>query len=576
MTLTVCGSLGGKPVRFCKDFRVCPLTITRAFVNTARPDAVRYYPQPFSCFDVRNDSDAEVDLSAYTFRAYTRDAVYKDIVVDRKLGAHKILTVWFGGKRRLDVGDFCRYFGLDPDRTEIYRSSHSFEMPLGTGKILICHGNRTVCRAWIRFGAYRDARVPLKGAFVYERVPDSATLQVRALRTGDKPGQQDAPRSLAAECGADRLVLADKTRPEIGRALYLCDGSVDAQSLYEKLPEAYRGRECPEILSGSNTGADRLNTYMRKEGWQLLCRAAHSSASTILLALGGGDCGRSRRAWLSLSCVALSSFLGVVWKYLSACGKRVIFLPPENGREYPEDYALLCRAISGAAGTVGAECSIDRRTLAETPNENRYPALPASRPDAISVACVGDRNTQAAEDGDAVPYPELLAGLLGDRYHVRVYAGRDAVAVTGSPRFFEDYVPYEAQALAASEPACVVLWLSVPGPAFGPKPHDAGTFAQRCCDGLRTLAQKYGKHGRAILITPLCCEDSALKDDAAAERVVRQAADACGAEVVDLNRAMAEDESLFCVDKRGIRHLTRAGTERLAGMVCEKIREILP
>lgn len=576
VTLTVCGSSDGMPVRFCKDFRVCPLTVTRAFVNTARPDAVRYYPQPFSCFDVRNDSDAEVDLSAYTFRAYTRDAVYKDIVVDRKLGAHRILTVWFGGKRRLDVGDFCRYYGLNPDSTEIYRSSHSFEMPLGTGKILICHGNRTVCRAWIRFGAYRDARVPLKGAFVYERVPDSATLQVRALRTGDQPGQQDAFPSGTAEGEGDRLVLAEETPPEIGRALYLCDGSVAAQNLYERLPEAYRGRECPEILAGSNTGADQLDAYMRKEGWQLLCRAAHSSASTILLALGGGDCGRSRRGWLSLSCVALSSFLGVVWKYLSACGKRVIFLPPENGREYPGDYALLCRAISAAAGTVGAECSVPRRTLAETPDDSRYPALPAPSPGALSVACVGDRNTQAADDGDAVPYPELLAGLLGDRYDVRVYAGRDAVAVTGSQRFFEDYVPYEAEALAASDSACVVIWLSVPGPAFGPKPHDAGTFAQRCCEGLERLARKYGKHGRVIFVTPLCCADSALKDDAAAERVVRQAADACGAEVVDLNRALAEDGSLFRADKRGIRRLTKAGNERLAEMVCEKIREILP
>ena len=580
VTLTVCGRSGGEKVRLCKDFRVCPLTITRTFVNTARPDAVRYYPQPFCCFDVYNDSDAEVDLSAYTFRAYARDAGYKDIVVDRRLGAHKVLTVWFGGKHRLDVGDFCRYFGLDPDSTEVYRSSHSFEMPLGTGKILICHGNRTMCRAWIRFGAYKDVRVPLNGAFVYERVPDSATLCVRGLYTGEKPGllperKGTSPERVAEE-KAGRLVLAQEKRPEIGKALYLCDVSTAAEELYEKIPEAYRGGERPDILTGSNTGATRLDAYMRKEGWRLLCSAARSPYSTVLLALGGGDCGRSRCGWLSLSCVALSSFLGVVYKYLSACGKRVIFLPPEGGRNCPEDYARLCKAISDAAGTVGAECSVDRHTLAEEPAADRYPALSTPCPGAIAVACVGDRNTQVAEEKDAIPYPELLAGRLDERYDVRVYAGRDATAVTGIPQFFEDYIPDEAEKLAKEPPACVVIWLSVPGPKFGPKPHDAESFAERCYEGLKTLARKYGKHSRVILVTPLCCENSALKDDAAAEAVVRRVADECGAWVVDLNRALAQDDSLFCTDQKGVRHLTKAGNERLAEMIGEKIREILP
>ena len=67
-----------------------------------------------------------------------------------------------------------------------------------------------------------------------------------------------------------------------------------------------------------------------------------------------------------------------------------------------------------------------------------------------------------------------------------------------------------------------------------------------------------------------------MKDEAAAEGVVGRVADGCGAWVVDLNRALAQDDSLFCTDKKGVRDLTKAGNERLAEMIGEKIREILP
>ncbi len=585
IVVTVSGETGEEvPVFAEKSLHVCPVMIRQVFASTARYTADRYTQQPFSCFDLYNSSARDCDLSPYTFRIYTGAGLaYRDLILDRVLPPHGTLTVWLRGVKPLDAGDFNEAFGTRlREGEDLLIADTAFNCPEGTRKILICRGNRTLCRAWVRGGSLLGKTIPTNASIVYERNFESKTLHTVGLCEHAVPGGnvpidghiQDIPFA-ASEKTADPHARSETiTR----YAVCLSDGGIEAAGLREAVRCAFPDVVLTDVLTGNNTGADTSDRYFREEGEKLLSEAAESGADTVILAIGLCDCGHGRLAWLSRNYLSLSTLLEGICLYLRLHGKKVRLLLPPDCETDRTDFAALGRALYDVCGTVGCSCNVPVKRL----------ILPAVRlsvtkgkkpaPGAKRIAAVGGLYT-AGGNGALTSYAEHLQRMEPDTLDVGIYARSGAVADKQSHRFWLKYASCEWQALKEFAPSVVLLWLAMEDLKIAHAQIWEKEYRRRYLDGLSELVKSFREIGaQVILISPFCRHDRDLRmqmmleKDGMAQSLMEFARQEA-LPLVDLVTPTLEDSGLVAVGPRNTQYLSEKGNEFLASLVADCLKE---
>ena len=574
------GVCGGLPFCVTRAIYCAPLFIPRLFSSTKTYTAMRYSRQPYCCFELENRSCEPCDLQEYTFRLY-RDSgtAFSDFRIPMILPPNGCLTVWLRGNRELDAEDFNAYYG-----TALEEGKNLFSVPLelaqrGTVKLLICRGEQTIRRVWIRDGSYMNAVIPYGSAFVYDADASSATAATVSLEPNARPGTV-LPR---AETVPPKALPAaeDPPRPSPSRVVCFTDGSCSSGFLKrlarERFPESN-----PLVFVGNRDGAIGLDAYLRTgEGAGLLAEALTSGANAVLLCIGGLDCGRGRQRWLSANFNGFLTVLEQLCLAFRTAGCRVYLEHPEPADANQEELWAMHRTIRAVAETVGAvDCAAPTPLPQAVPSAHGTACKPAS-PDAkaFRIACVGDQYTE--NEGGVRPYPSYLQELLGSAYDVRIFAKRFAKAASGDPLFFPEFAKEEIQAAQAFQPDAFILWFGQGDLTISAGNRWDHGYRERFLDGYRELLAMFGeKKAPMLLISPFRRTDAdvrmqvlARRGDGMMEELRRLAKERC-LPLIDLFRLSAEQPGLIEVDRLCFHYLSDAGSRRLAELVAGWVRSL--
>lgn len=574
VTVVIKGECDGMPIRVAASLAVCPLVIPRIFVNTSKYSADRYYPQPFCCFDIYNTSAEPCELSGYVFRVYQgAGLLYKDIILDRVLEAGKTLTVWLRGRRMLDVDDFNQYFGTClVECKDVVAVDIELDGKQHTRKILICKGNRTVRRAWIRYGDFRETPIPNGAATVYRHDRHRATENVEGIYRGHKPGD-GYTRSLGVTDFSQASVCNATKQTRSERVVCICDGGIDRGELESLVNKALPNTELVRTVIGNNDGSERLDKYFRSaEGEGMLLWAANSSADTVAVCVGLNDCDKKREAWLKSNFLSLATLLECIVLYLEAAGKRVVLMCPEgDGR----NTRLLRNAVRAVSGTLEISCSADKPDVAPA-FVPVFKRADKPREGAIRIACLGDQYTSGM--GGITPYPQKLVDMLGVNADIRVYAKEGMTAASADGFFALTYAAEELENMKQFKPDAIVMWLGMADVKIkNCKQWDAG-YRESFVKGFEDIAATLRQTGaRLYIVTPFCRQDSdvrreiTVREGNGAADTVKALATELGAALIDLMSVTVNGGEYVEIGRANFQYLNEAGSEYLAREVCRLI-----
>ncbi|MBQ9112811.1 MAG: CehA/McbA family metallohydrolase [Clostridia bacterium] len=585
VVIEICADMGGLPVRVSKKMHTCPLTVDKIFPSTTRYSAQRYYGHPFFCVDIRNLSPLPVDASAYTFRFYHHVGIaYEDFFIDRIIGGGETVTVWFRSDRLLDEKDFNQYF--DTDLVE-GRELISVPVSIKSGKelcrkLLICRGNNTARRAWIRYSELQNTHIPVGSAIGYSAMPGSATAKVTGIYDDAVPHVCGDDGSIPAfkDIAKRRTALPGKNR-QLGKVVCFADGKEDEKALLDGISRI-GDADSVELVWGSNEN-ERTDAYIKREGDRLLRAIAGSDADTVALCLGGRDCGVGQHLWLERNFLSLATLLEGMCLYMSALGKRTVLISPSTGREYTADYARLQRTLATVADTVGCMTDVDKRSL--IPVSVKASDIPEDiKPvdGALKIACIGDGYTGGG--GGITPYPTNLQCLFGDRADVRIFSAEGAIAAEGSNLNFNICAGEMLSEMERFDPDAVVLWLCMTDLKIK-NCREWDTFRERYMSGflkvVENLARKVKKRTRLYVISAFRRRPDDIRVEVAMRAgdglaaTVRELAERVGAEHIDIMEASVENPELIAVGRNKVNYLSEAGSMYLAQAVYREIAKLM-
>ncbi len=562
----------GLPVRCSQRFCTCPLAITQFFANTAKYSAQRYYTQPFCCFDLKNISAKPCDASRYIFRFYHSTGMqFKDLSINKSIAPGETLTVWLRGDRLLSVDEFNGAFGTElAQGKQLYCADICLESDVMLSrKLLICRGNRTARRAWIRYGELQGAHVPMNAAIRYDVVSDSATEKVTDIYIGAKPGEDTVASRIFDGDAEHRVVLSSADLGNLGHTVIFSDIPCDAQRLKSRVDA-----DSIEVVVGSNTGELRTDAYLAAEGDRLLRQIAESQAETVVLHMGAGDCGMARKLYLERNFYSLATCLESVVTYLTAKKKRVILMACEPANKYGDDYERLCVALRTVARTMGVGY-IGMNCISESRSDPHIPKDIIPRAGALRIACVGDAYTQGI--GGITSYPANLQKLFGDSADVRIFAAEGAMCTLGDMNYFLR-AKDQAAALREFAPDVTVMWLCMGDAKIkNCKEWDTG-FKERFAEGFFKTAQELSKAGgRLYTVSPFKRRapldirvDTIVKEGGMAD-TVRELAHSIGAVYIDISAPDVFSDECIAIGRSNANYLSEQGSEYLAKQIYNSI-----
>ena len=507
--------------------------------------------------------------------------MYENFSFDKMLEGGETVTVWFKGDRNLDADDFNQAFGTSLTEGEnLLIAPATLDSRLVTRKLLICRGNTTVRRAWIRYGDYKNTPIPVGAAIKYSHDENRATGDICKIATGELPGACTPLKKISDSAFTSRVAFdkfAKIEKKPFGKVACVCDGCMDEQSLDTLVRRQLGDIEQLELLIGGNSGEQRLDAYIRTaEGEALLLRAADSDADMVVLCLGGCDVDKKRTAWLGNNFLSLATLLECITLYMKTMGKNVYILEPWISNDSVGDVNALRRAIYSVSGTLSVPCSVKENPyLVNIPAPQIVKALPPCD-NALRIACVGDGQTEGM--GGITPYPQRLIALLGRAVDVRVFAKEGAQAAEPSPFYLLSYASEELEVLKSFKPQAVVLWLSMADIKIKHcKDWDNGFKEKFICGFERIVKQMIGTGARLYLVSPFCRQDNDIRRQITAREgdgvgdTVKAVAKRMGVPVIDLTDATWESGEYVKVGRKNYQYLSEAGNEYLARRVLELI-----
>lgn len=578
LVAVVKGVCGDREVNVSDVIYLSPLTIRRFFCNTYDFKISHYQQQEFCCYDLYNETDVEIDLSAYVFRYYLFGK-YREYRIPRRLAPHKTLTVWMRGRDgSATLRDFNAFYGTELTEEQVYACPLRFEPTDHTRKITVGYGDEVCCRAWIRSDGYHAAEVANRDCFHYDWLQKSSTMQVLGLLRNAKPhGECIAiPEATALPDGVATACYTPAKQTAPRRLAVLSDGGVTPEALTQRARELFPKAE--EILPviGNNDGSKNLLTYFYNlRGWMLLDEIVALKPDAVLISMGANDCGKKRTAWLDHNFYGYPTVMIYALRALYARSMPLYLTMPALDEQQGVDRNVLNHQIRSVADTLLA--TVIGMPEEEIPRINVQDAVAERRikKDAVRIAIVGDRFSEF--NFTSKPYAFHLQELLGDGYDVRLYAAQSACVTKGAKTNYLTACKAHLKALKDFAPDVIVSWFGVADlrhayadrwETFKP------SFEQGYSDFLEAIA---AENRRIVLITPfdrkiVDSRQTVNRQKGGMVELILGIAKEKGLETVDFFAATQKDPELI-EHYRDMDVLSAAGVDRLAELVAEVVRK---
>lgn len=553
-----------------------PLTIQRFFCNTNDFSASNYQKQQYCCYDLYNNTDAEIDLSEYIFRYYLF-GTYREYRIPRKLAPHGLLTVWMRGKGGdKTLADFNDFYGTELTEEQVYCCPLKYEPDEHTRKITIGYGDEVCCRAWIRSDGYHNADISNRDCFTYEWLKKTSTMGVCGIQRTAKP-HVDAPAIPAALEVPSGAALAEYQKPvsqKIRRLTVLSDGGTDADSLVAKARKLFPEAEqiCPVI--GDHDGSINLLTYLYQRNPGLINDVVDTHPDAVLVAMGATDCGKNRSAWFDHNFYGYPTVMVYATRSFYVRNIPMYFTMPTLNEEQKVDQNILAHQIRSIADTLYAEqIDVPEEMISTISIDPPTPRL-VPREGAIRVAVIGERFSE--RNYSSTPYALDLQKILGEDYDVRLYAKNAACVTRGLKNNFLKTGRANLRAMKEFAPQIIISWFGCSDlrhayadrwESFKPD------FEAGYAEFLEEISS-YG--GKVMLVTPF---DRLIPDSRQAvnrqkggmvETILRMAEER-GMGVIDFFKVTNEEEGLI-VPYRDMDILSPEGVKRLAELAADAVR----
>lgn len=575
LVAAVRGTYKGELVSVNKVVYLSPLTITQLFSNTRSHLSQGYTKQPYCCFDLFNQTDATVDVSAYQFRIYNC-GLHQEFRINTKIKAHSTLTVWLRGKGGTNtLEDFNEYFGTSLKKADVYICAEKLNVEDGTRKLAICYGDEVTCRAYIRGEGYHNADVQPQGCFRYRWNQNCSTLEVLELREKAMPQESFIfePVKLDLPKGQALATFEEPAEKAINRLAVFTDGCFDMPALEAKARALFPNAEIT-MFAGENDGSLPLHKYLYNNVQNMLNDIVDIKPDAVLVAVGGNDLCKKRADWFNRNYSSYSTAVVNLTRGFYVRNIPLFFTNPIITEEQKAEENMLVHHIKTVADAVGGK-TIGMPEEIIPVSEMLEVERIVPREDAIRVAIVGD---QFCEGSTVAPsYASLLQLALGDGYNVRIYSKIKARAATTSETYFLENAQTNVKAMKKFAPQIVVSWFGCSDLSRSNSSH-WDTYKPAFIEGYHEILKTFEEWGaKNIVITPFArviddVRKKVLYEEGGMIETVNEIVKAREIPVVDYFTASQSAGMIVTVKK--VDEISTAGTQCLADMVAEAIKKL--